>query len=176
MTFVLSQKRAKCSLLASADKFQPSKVFKHGHTAAAENFQSFLGIRSIAVRQIADGALGVIGKTHRTHDIVIAVSTGIRQTASLHFNGSRARKKTQEIYKVTDFSQNAAPTLQRIVQPVIRGKKTSIHAVVKGQRLARLLHKFLHLNRQRGKAAIEADHDKRPDRNRIVIVSRDYTS
>src|ERR1700677_2186947 len=165
MTFVASQKRAKYSLLAAADKFQSSKVFKHRHTAAAENFQSFLGIGSVAVCQIADGTLRAISEAQRTHNIVIAVSTGVQQTASVHFNRRRTRQEAQEIDKVTNLSQDATSALLRIIQPVICGKETSIHAVVKGQSFVCPLHKLFHLNRQRGKAAIEPDHEKGTSRN-----------
>jgi len=160
MALVLAQKRAKYVFLSTTDKFQPPEVFQYGHAATAEDFDSFLGIRSIAIRQVADGAKRAIREAQRTYDVVIAVPAWIRQAASFNFNGRRSRQEAKEIHEVANLSDNASATLQRIMQPVVRRKEACVHPIVKCQRFTSIEHKIFHSQRQGGKAAIEANHQQ----------------
>lgn len=83
VSFVMAQKRAEDILLTVADKFQAPKILEHGNAATAEDFDALLGKRFVAVGEIADGADRTIGETQPTFDVVITVSTGVREAVGL---------------------------------------------------------------------------------------------
>ena len=75
--FILTKQRAKHLLLSTTHKFQPAEIFKTATLAAAKNFDPFLGIRFVTIRQVADSSLRTVGKAQRTDQIVVAVPAWI---------------------------------------------------------------------------------------------------
>jgi hypothetical protein len=170
MTFVLTEQRSKHLLPPLANEFQPAKILKHSHCATTEDFYPFFRIRFVAVRQIADRALRPVREAKRTDHVIVAIFARIGQAVGFDLNRGSAHQESEEVYKVADFSDDAATALFRIIQPVIGRNEAGIHPVMQRQWLMNLAKKTLEPKRERSEPAVETNHENRLANRSLVLV------
>src|SRR5260221_1689941 len=158
MTFVLTEQRSKHLLPPAPNEFQPAKILKHSHRATTEDFDPFFRIRFVAIGQVADRALRPVRKAKRTDHVIVAVFARIGQAAGFDLNWGSAHQKSQEVHKMTDFPNDAATALLRIIQPVIGRDEAGIHAIMQCQWLMNPVKKALEPKRERSEPAVETHH------------------
>src|ERR1700678_698789 len=119
MSFVLTPARMDVLPAAVARQFETAKIFEHRDCAATENFQTFLGKRSVAIRPVSDGAFRTVGEAERYQHVVAAVASGIGERAGIDFDDWRASQKHERVHKVANLAANASAALLRIVHPMV---------------------------------------------------------
>src|SRR5437667_12633405 len=71
MAFVLAQVRADYSLSSIPHQLQTAKIIEHCDRSSAENLESFLGVRAVAVSKIADRPLRSICKFQAQDRLIV---------------------------------------------------------------------------------------------------------
>src|ERR1700693_3065595 len=159
MTFVLLKQRTENSLPTVPDKFQASKIFQNSDPPATEDLHSFLGVRSVSVREVADCSLRAIGKLNRYDQVIVGTGYCAR-IISLYAGWRRTCQKAEKIHEMADFAKNSASALLRIIYPMIGIYRARIHPVMHRQRLLDFFYECLHSYRHGCETTVEADHQQ----------------
>src|SRR5437667_11335773 len=120
MAFVLAQVRADYSLSSIPHQLQTAKIIEHCDRSSAENLESFLGVRAVAVSKIADRPLRSICKFQAQDRLIVC-----RHRASVYLDGRMVCKKAKQVDKMAHPPKNSASALLAIVDPVIGRRRSA---------------------------------------------------
>src|SRR5436305_1270012 len=149
------------------DEIEPPEIIEDGNAAVPENLDPLLGECSIAIARVMNGAQRSVRKFKRDDGVLIFARC---KAVRLNFDRRCSAEKRKKIHEVADFPNNPAAPLLGIVDPVIFGQRSRIHAIVHDERRPRPTEEFLHLWRHRRKPAIEA-HQARFTNSRRTLLS-----
>src|SRR5438094_10593255 len=100
MAFVLAQVRADYSLSSIPHQLQTGKIIEHCDRSSAENLESFLGVRAVAVSKIADRPLRSICKFQAQDRLIVCC-----QRAGVYLDGRSVCMNANQIDNKAELSR-----------------------------------------------------------------------
>src|SRR3954471_3173911 len=108
------------------DEIEPPEIIQDSNAAVSKNLDALLGECSISIARVMDGAQRSIRKFKSDDSVLIFARC---KAVRLNLDRHRSAEKRKKIHEVADFTNNPAAPLLGIVDPMIIGQRSRIHAI-----------------------------------------------